>query len=152
MSARLTVPTRRSARGGNAWHRGVPRIIGACRGVTSIEFALVALVLMLWIFGIMEAARAYWTYQIIEEVAIEGARCMGVLASGCSSGGAYSASATTTYIQTLASSRGLSIPASDITLTRPAVCASLSSFSQVDISYTFNTEVPSLIPAFNALA
>jgi Flp pilus assembly protein TadG len=119
--------------------------------MAAVEFALVSLVMMTWIFGIMEIARAYWAYQIIQEVAIQGARCMAVLSSSCSSGGAFSSSAANSYMVTLASNLGLTLPAADITATRPASCAGTSGFSSVAISYTFTTNVPVLIPSWSSV-
>lgn len=122
------------------------------RGVTSVEFALVGLLLLTWIFGIIEAARAFWTYQIIEEVAIEGARCMAVLAPGCSASGAYSASAAQTFIIGVASNRGLTLTATNLNLAaRPANCAGTGGFSKVTITYQFTTVVPVLLPDFQSL-
>lgn len=119
--------------------------------MAAVEFALVALVMMTWIFGMMEIARAYWTYQIIQQVAIQGARCMGVLSSSCATAGAYSASAAKTYMATQASNLGLTLPTTDITVTRPASCASTTGFSQVSISYNFKTNVPVLIPSLSSV-
>jgi Flp pilus assembly protein TadG len=133
--------------------RGGSRMIRRLRrdrsGVTAVEFAIVALLLMTWIFGMIEVARAYWAYQIIQEVAIEQARCMGVVASGCASAGAYSNSAAVTNAITIASNRGLTITGSNVTLTRPATCAAVSGFSQATISYTFTTTVPLLLASLS---
>jgi Flp pilus assembly protein TadG len=127
-------------------------VIADKRGVTAVEFALVSLALLTWMFGMMETARAYWDYQIIEEVAIEGARCMGVVATGCASGGAYNSSATTTFIENLAQSRGLTLSSSDLTLTRPTSCAGTSGFSQLTITYDFKTNLPVLLPSLKTIA
>src|SRR5690242_15265013 len=79
-------------------------------GAAAVEFAMVALVMLTLMFGIMEFARAYWTREILAEVATEGARCVALLASGCASGGAYSLDASTNYIVNVASARGLTLP------------------------------------------
>jgi Flp pilus assembly protein TadG len=121
------------------------------RGVAAVEFALVALTMLTWIFGMMEAARAYWSYQIIQEVAIQGARCMGIISSSCASGGVYDASTAKTYMVTQASNLGLTLPASDITVTRPATCASTTGFSSVSISYDFKTLLPVMIPSLSSV-
>lgn len=119
--------------------------------MAAIEFALVSLIMFVWIFGMMEVARAFWTYQILQEVAIQGARCMGVLATGCSSGGAYSASATQSYIAARASALGLTLPAADIVATHSTSCAGTSGFSTVAISYRFTTTMPILIPSLSSI-
>lgn len=118
-----------------------------------MEFALVSLALLTWMFGMMEVARAYWDYQIIEEVAIEGARCMGVVATGCASGGVYSAGSATAYIEALAQSRGLALTATDITpAPRPTNCGGTAGFSQVTITYNFKTELPVILPSLKTIA
>ena len=121
------------------------------RGMATVEFALVALLLMTWIFGMIDIARAFWTYQIMEQVAVSGARCMGVLASGCSSSGAYSSTAAQAYIVNLASQMGLSITANNLALSRPANCANTAGFSQVTVNYVFNTASPVLLPALSGI-
>jgi Flp pilus assembly protein TadG len=127
------------------------RIMADRAGVAAVEFALVALAVLTFMFGMMEAARAYWDYQIIEEVAIEGARCMGILASGCASGGAYSSTAANSFIETLAQSRGLSLAATNLSLTRPTNCGGTAGFSQVTITYTFTTVSPVMLHAFSSI-
>ena len=134
---------------GPFWRGG--RLRGDRRGMAAVEFALVSLVMMMWIFGIMEVARAFWTYQIIQEVAIQGARCMGIKSSSCAPGGSYSAAAAQSYMVAVASNLGLTLPASDIAPTRPATCASIQGFSSVSISYTFQTNMPALIPALSSV-
>ena len=119
--------------------------------MAAVEFALVSLLMMTWIFGLMEVARAYWTYQIIQEVAIQGARCMGVLSSSCASGGAYSASTAQSYMVTVASNLGMTLPADDIVVARPASCAGTAGFSAVSINYNFKTLMPTLIPSLSTV-
>ncbi len=119
--------------------------------MAAVEFALVSLVMMTWIFGIMEVARAFWTYQIIQEVAIQGARCMGIVSSSCASGGAYDAAAAQNYMVTVAANLGLTLPTSNIVATRPTNCAGTPGFSSVSINYNFQTNVPVLIPSLSAV-
>ena len=114
-------------------------------GASAVEFALVLGPLVFLILGAMEYGRLLWTKQAIEESAIAGARCMGVLATGCASGGAYSASNATTYIQGVANGFSLSIPTANLTLNRAATCAGVTGFSSVSISYTFQAAVPILL-------
>jgi Flp pilus assembly protein TadG len=123
------------------------------RGGTAVEFALISLVMMTWIFGIMEIARAFWTYQIIQEVAVQGARCMSILSSSCASGGSYSSTAAQTYMVNVASKLGLTLPASDINPVRLVACAGVADqhFSSVTITYTFKTNMPALIPQLSSI-
>jgi Flp pilus assembly protein TadG len=119
--------------------------------MAAVEFALVSLMMLTWIFGIMEIARAFWTYQIIQEVAIQGARCMGILSSGCASGGAFDSGSATKYMVGVAANLGLTLPAADIVATRPTNCANTAGFSSVAITYNFTTNLPLLIPSFKSI-
>ena len=119
---------------------------GASRsGASAVEFALVVFPLMLVIFGVVEFGRAMWTREALQETAIAGARCLGVLNSNCATGRAYSASATTAYVQTVARAWGIDLPGTSVSLDRNATCAGVSGFSSVSINYTFQTVTPGLL-------
>jgi|SRR5579859_4822 len=126
----------------------------ARRGVAALEFALLSVPLLLLVFGTIEFGRLLWTQQALEMTAIEAARCVGILASPCSSGGAFSSDNTTSYIQSVASSWGITLTSANLAsssggmVTRSSsdpndtACAGLS---EVKISYTFQTAVPGLL-------
>ena len=116
-------------------------------GAGAVEFALVLGPLIFLILGAMEYGRLLWTKQALQETAIAGARCMGVLATGCASGGAYSSTSATAYIQGVASGFSLTVPTANVTLNRAASCAGVSGFSSVSISYAFQAAVPVLLGA-----
>ena len=119
-----------------------------CRSAaTAIEFGFVLLPLMLCIFGIIEFGRLLWTREALQQTAIAGARCMGLVQNNCGTGGVYSASLATNFVKTQAAAWSIQLAPSDITLNTTATCAGLSGFSQVSIVYTFNTLVPVLIKA-----
>lgn len=48
------------------------------RGITTVEFAIVALLLFTMIFGVIETARAYYVYTMLGDVARRGARLAAV--------------------------------------------------------------------------
>ena len=56
---------------------------GDRRGVTAVEFALVAPVFMMFMFLIIDGGRAVWTYQTLQEVASNSARCAALGLTGC---------------------------------------------------------------------
>jgi len=120
-------------------------LTGDRSGASAVEFALVLGPLVFLILGAMEYGRLLWTKQALQETAIAGARCMGLLATGCASGGAYSSTNATTYIQGVASGFTLAVPTANVTLNRAATCAGISGFSSVSISYTFQAAVPVLL-------
>ena len=107
----------------------------AAAGTAAIEFAFLSVPFSGLCLGIFEFGRACWTMEALQESAAQGARCVGVKSSSCYSGGAYSASATTTYIQTVANGWGISVPSRNITPTQTTTCGSVSGFAQVQISY-----------------
>lgn len=97
------------------------------------------------VVGIAEFGRLVWTTEVLQEAASEGARCMGVRASSCASGGAYSAANTTTYVVTQATALGVAITSANVTLNNAATCGGTSGFSSVTISYNFTTVAPLLL-------
>ncbi|HEY1613542.1 MAG TPA: TadE/TadG family type IV pilus assembly protein [Rhizomicrobium sp.] len=119
----------------------------AVRGTAAIEFAVLAPALLTVAYGVYEFGRMAWTLEALQESATQGARCAGIKQTSCETGGAFSSSATATYIQGVATGWGLTIPSADITATGSTTCAGVSGFAQVQISYVFNTTVANLLPS-----
>ena len=87
-----------------------------------------------------------WTRQVLQETAVAGARCMAIQQTECVSGGSYSQSSTTTYIQQVARGLGVILPTSDITPTTSAGCGSGGTgFSQVSLAFSFTSPMSALI-------
>ena len=124
-------------------------MLGDTRGATAVEFAMVIGPLVLVLFGIIEFGRMIWTNNALQETAIDAARCAGILESSCASGGAYSSANTATYAQSVANGWGITVPTSSITSTASTSCAGVSGFSQVTISYTFQTVVPLVLTSLS---
>ena len=109
---------------------GLPRITATEDGATAVEFALVAPMFLMLVFGAIEFGRVLWTEQALQETALAGARCMAIAqtrtaaqnSSSCTSSGSYSSGKTKTYIQNVASGWGLSLPLSGISLSTSASC------------------------------
>jgi len=69
--------------------RGIGRaILGPARGknlaraqeaTTAVEFAVCALAMMLIVVGFVEFGRLAWTFEVLQDAAAEGARCMGLV-------------------------------------------------------------------------
>lgn len=122
----------------------------SCGGTAVIEFALLAPVFLMLLFGSIEFGRLLWTQQALQQVAIAGARCMAVAqgaiqSSACGASGSYSAASTKSYIETAASGWGLLVQDADITLDNTATCGGVTGFSQVTITNNFNTPVPQIV-------
>jgi len=114
-------------------------------GGTAVEFSAIILSLFALLFGVTECGWFMWTANALQQTAIQSARCMGVLASSCASGSAYSSSNTQTYLQTVASTYGVTVPTAAISLNNAATCGGAGGFSSVTINYTFHTVVPNLV-------
>ena len=129
------------------------------RGVTALEFAVVAPVLIMLMLGTIEFGRLLWTMQGLQMTAVEAARCMGILASSCASSGAYSSDNTTSYIENYAGAWGINLTSSNLTLlTRDSTNTSCAptggtlTISEVTITYTFQTVVPGLLSMLTSKA
>ncbi len=115
----------------------------------AIEFAIVCMPFFLLVFGVCETGRIMWIRQGLAQVAMTGARCMGVGHQSCTdTSGNYNAANTITFIQTKATGWGISLTSSNITLTSSTTCGGQSGFSQVTLSYAFKTAVQSILPAY----
>ncbi|MHB8527970.1 MAG: TadE/TadG family type IV pilus assembly protein [Caulobacteraceae bacterium] len=110
-----------------------------------MEFALVAPALLGLIFGIVEFGRAMWIHNALQQTAIAGARCEGILQSSVGSNAACEGTTATSYIQGVASGWGITVPTSGITALASTTCAGTAGFSSVTINYTFQTAVPQLL-------
>ncbi len=124
------------------------RITAAEGGATAVEFALVAPMFLMLVFGAIEFGRVLWTEQALQEAAIAGARCMAIAQGtkpngSCTASGSYSY--TTTYVQNVASGWGLTLPNAGISLNNSASCGGTGGFSKVTLTKTFTSAVPLLV-------
>jgi Flp pilus assembly protein TadG len=127
-------------RGGGFWR--------ANGGAAAVEFAAVLGPLLLLIFGVFEYGRLLWVREALQETAAAGARCMGMSATSCASGGAYDAGAAANYIEGVASTWGVTLTSTNISLNSNTTCAGVSApngFSSVTITYTFQSVVPNVV-------
>jgi Flp pilus assembly protein TadG len=127
--------------------RRAPHRFNDAQGATAVEFAMLIPVFLLLLFGCIEFARYLWTANVLQQTAIQTARCMGVRQTQCASGGAYSSVNSLSYGEAVAAGYGLALPGADFALTNNVSCAGVPGFSQVKVSYTFTTLVP-MIQAF----
>jgi len=132
---------RRAILGSRAWLR----FARARQATTAVEFAICALAMVLMVVGFVEFGRLTWTFEVLQDAASEGARCMGLRSNSCAAGGVYNAANTTGYIVSLATARGVTITSAAIALNNTATCGGASGFSQVTITYAFTTAAPALL-------
>lgn len=119
--------------------------VGDRTGTAVIEFAMVAPLFLMLLFGIAEYSRLLWTLQALQQVAIEGARCMAIPQSACAAGGSYSAANTTSRIRQIGTQWGLAITSAGVSLSANANCGGSTGFSKVTVTSTFNSVVPQLV-------
>lgn len=125
--------------------RALPSLGRSQNGATLVEFALVAPVFLALLFGTIEFGRALWTQQALQQTAIAGARCMALPQTNCVTAAyAYSSANTVSYIQGVASQWGISLPSANITQNNAATCGGANGFSQVELTFTFQSVVPYL--------
>ena len=133
--------------------RALSGLAAAVDAATAVEFAIVAPMFFMLVFGAIEFGRALWTEQALQETAIAGVRCMAIAQTSntalntgsCAASGAYSASNTTSYIENVASGWGLSLTSSNITLSTNVSSGGCAGLSQVTLTSTFNSVVPQLV-------
>src|SRR5262249_49875900 len=89
------------------------RLIGARRGTTAVEFALIALPLLLLLLGIIEFGRMLWTQSALHYAVQEAARCAAVNPGTCAG-----SSATQNYA--VARAGGLNLSPAVFTVSSPA--------------------------------
>ena len=120
-------------------------------GGSAAELALTLTAFLALMIGGIDYGLYLWTANALQQTAIQTARCMGVLQSGCSTAGAYSVSAATTFAENLASAYGLTLTSANISLNAAAACGGQGADnSSVTLSYTFTGVAPGLVPGISS--
>ncbi|AVA24572.1 TadE family protein [Rhizobium sp. NXC24] len=125
--------------------RAIRKIWQSRSGASAVEFALVAPVFFLMLFGMIELGRLLWTSHALHDTAIATARCMGIPQTECEDGGTYSASKAAAFARSTATGWFVGLDDASVTLDHDASCHGLAGFSQVKITYQFITVVPDLL-------
>ncbi len=112
------------------------RLVKAADGVETIEFALISIALFLFILGIVEFGRAYWTQSELQYAAEATARCVTV--NCCTvTPGSCNGYANNSCIHNFAQGQllGMSVPSGSLSPVQvcPATCG-----NQVTLTYSFN--------------
>lgn len=118
------------------------RLLSDRRGVTAVEFALVAPAFMMFMFLIIDGARAVWTYQTLQAVATDSARCAALGVTGCKT-----SSEVQTYAVNRANGYGVGLTSSAVTLTSAATCSSVAGMTKVAISTSYQGATTKLLPS-----
>ena len=123
----------------------VLRRLGRCtRGAAMLEFALLAPVFLMALFGVIEGSRLVWTQQTISEVAYATARCMSVSAN-CDTLAEQSS-----FAVARASSYGITVTAANVTPQGGVDCNGFANSNQVTVTENFDSVLNGFVPNFPA--
>jgi len=111
------------------------------RGVTAVEFALVAPAFLMFMFLIIDGARAVWTYQTLQEVAASSARCAALSLTGCKT-----EAEVQSYATARAAASGVKLATAATTLTSAATCQLVAGMTKVAISTAYQGATTKLLP------
>lgn len=120
----------------------IRRLIRDRQGVTATEFALVAPTFMMFMFLMIDGARAVWTYQTLQAVATDSARCAALGVTGCTT-----ASGVQNYAVNRANGYGVVLTTGAVTLTSAATCSSVAGMTKVAISTSYQGATTKLLPS-----
>lgn len=112
------------------------------RGMTAVEFALVAPTFLMFMFLMIDGARMVWTYQALQEIATTSARCAALGVTGCKT-----SSEVKTYAIARAAANGIPLTAGAVTLTASATCSSVAGMTKVAISSAYQGGSTKLLPS-----
>lgn len=113
-----------------------------CRGTTAIELAIALPVLLMFVFGIIEAGRALWTMQVLQETAYATARCLAVGDLDCDTTAEAKA-----YAIARAGQSTISLPDSAVTIASSTTCDGIADMAKVSLSLPYASAVGGFIPA-----
>lgn len=117
-----------------------PALLSDRQAVTAVEFALLAPVLLMFMFLLIEGGRMEWTQQTLQEVSTNTARCMALGQDACNS-----TAAIQSYAQSRGSAWGVSLASATITATTGQTCNGVSGMSRISISLPYRS-VMNLLP------
>ena len=124
--------------------RSLRRLVKASNGVETIEFALVSIPLLLFLLGVIEFARLYWTQSELQYAAEAAARC--ATTNCCALGPAACLGATgTAGVQNFTTTRLLGMSVGSGSLSGFQVSAAACG-NQVSFNYQYNFIVGTLLP------
>jgi len=118
----------------------IARLLHDRRAAAAVEFAMVAPMLLLGLFTVIEGGRSLWTRQALQQTSFVVARCL-ALNTGCAT-----AAAAQTYAVSHARRAGVRITTAQVTAVRGTTCNSQSGMTRVQINAPFNSAAGKFVP------
>lgn len=109
--------------------------LGNRRGAVAIEFAAIALPLMLFLGGSIEVSRFIWTRLALQDSASTGARCLGLRLDPCATDGNMDTEGTVRFVQQQASEWAIDISDLSVTPEATAKCQNIADFARIGIRH-----------------
>lgn len=110
------------------------------RGATIVEFAFVAPVFLVLLFGLIQAGLTYWTKSTLDEVAYSTARCMSV-DSACASSDAQRA-----FAFARAAAYGVTVATSEVSVASGTTCKGDTNANAVTITHAVASPLKRMVP------
>ena len=101
-------------------------------GASAVEFALIAPVLITFIFLLIEGGRMVWTRQALQEIAFNSARCNALGVASCNA-----VETTRTYARSLGQGRGVSLTGATIAVEANQTCNAVTGMNRVSITLPY---------------
>jgi len=111
------------------------------RGASAVEFALVAPLLLLMLFGIIVTALYFWQHAALNRAAFESARCAAIADTDCADEAAIRSHAVS-----VAEAAGVTVSEQDVTVELDTSCGGLSSMVSVSVAKNIANPTPGLLP------
>lgn len=114
------------------------------RGAVAIEFAFIALPLVLLLGGSVEIGRYVWTRLALQDAASVGARCLGLQVAPCFTNGTMDLDETKGLVQDQGTAWAIVIAEDTITAEHAGACQGVNDFAKVGIRHHFAYVLPIL--------
>lgn len=121
------------------------RCLRDSRGAVAIEFAAIALPLILLLAGTMEVSRYMWTQHALQDAASTGARCLGLRMAPCFVNETFDQLGTVGFVREQASDWAVRVEDDAVTTEAASNCHGTTDFARVGIRNPF-TSVLAVLP------
>lgn len=117
-------------------------------GTVAIEFAAIAVPLMLLLGGSVEISRFVWTRLALQDAATAGARCLGLQLPPCYSAGTMDRVETVELVRQQAVDWAVTIPAEAVTPEAGVECQGTLDFARLGIRVQFTSVIAAFPPTW----